>query len=258
MGYKDMIGFEIPKSRTNDQAAMQLDDLSSAAKSMSDVDSIDTLALNSEIQANRFLALAILIAFANDIINSDLEETETPSDRLDALLSVAEDESDTENYALSILIANIQDAAYSLGVPEEVAQGAFDDTNIEVQDEYLESLAEFVNSNIPDGEEFEQFRDDFVYGSPDKFDPEDPEQLDALGAGKTTVKKRNGRTLVYRAVKAIRNGKVKIVNKKIAGSAKLSAKQKQAVKRMQAKSNRGAALKKRLRSLQKGRNANLY
>lgn len=261
MSYKDLIGFPLENTAAKTKPANnpnQLDDLSGAAKIMSEAESLDVQALNSEIHASRYLALAILIALANDIFNSDLEEGETPADRLDALLSVADSEDDEENFALSVLIANMQDAAVSLGVPEDVAMGAFDSSNAEVQDDYIETLAEFVNSNIPDDEEFEQFRDDFVYGSPDKFDPEEAEQLDAIGAGKTSVKKRNGRTLVYRAVKAIRNGKIKIVNKRIGGTAKLSAKQKQAVKRMQAKSNRGASIKKRLRSLQKGKAANLY
>lgn len=268
MSLKDLVGFDlnnvgVPKA-TQQNSSMQLDDLAGAANSMSNEASIDTIALNSDIQANRYLALAILLSLCDDIINSDLDEGETPADRLDALLSVAEDESDPEsqNFALSILIANIQDAAVSLGVPADVAIGAFDDSNPEVQDDFIDSMADFVNSNVPDGEEFDQFREDFVYGSPDKFEPEEAEQLDQLdgliSAGKTSVKKRNGRTLVYRAVKAIRNGKVKIVNKKISGSAKLSSKQKAALKRMQAKSQRGGAIKKRLRSLAKGKNANLY
>lgn len=269
MSIKELVGFDINgvgKSQTQkiNKSAMQLDDLSAAANTMSDDASIDSIALNSEIQATRYLALAILLTLCDDIISGDLDEGETPADRLDALLSVAEDETDEEsqNFALTILIANIQDAAVSLGVPADVAIGSFDDSNPEVQDDFIESMADFVNSNVPEGEEFEQFREDFVYGSPDKFEPVEAEQLDQLdglmNAGKTSVKKRNGRTLVYRAVKAIRNGKIKVVNKRIGGSAKLSAKQKQAVKRMQAKSQRGGAIKKRLRSLTKGKQANLY
>lgn len=270
MSYTDLMGFNLSgigqkkETRTQtatDKNAMQLDDLSSAAKAMSDDASIDSIALNSEIQASRYLAMAILLTLCDDIFSGDLEENETPADRLEALLSVAEDETDEEsqNFAVSILIANIQDAAVSLGVPADVAIGAFDDSNPEVQDDFIESMADFVSSNVPDGEEFEQFREDFVYGSPDKFEPNEADQLDGLlNAGKTSVKKRNGRTLIYRAVKAIRNGKIKVVNKRLGGTAKLTAKQKQAVKRMQAKSQRGGAMKKRLRSLQKGKNANLY
>lgn len=267
MSYKDLIGIDlsrtIPVQTThqmqNNHNANMLDDLSTAAKAMSDDASIDTIALNSDIQANRYLALAILLTLCDDIISGDLEEGETPADRLDALLSIAEDEDEeSQNFALSILIANIQDAAVSLGVPTDVALGAFDDSNPEVQDDFIETMADFVSSNVPDGDEFEQFREDFVYGSPDKFDPEEAEQLDSLGAGKTSVKKRNGRTLIYRAVKAIRNGKVKIVNKRIGGKAKLSSKQKQSLKRMQAKSQRGGAIKKRLRSLMKGKKAQIY
>lgn len=265
---KEFCGFDLTglnkKAVPNANASAMLDDLASAAKSMSDEATIDSVALNSEIQASRYLALAILLTFCDDIISGDLDEGETPADRLDALLSTAEDETgdDSENYALSILIANIQDAAVSLGVPPDVAIGAFDDNNSESQDDYLDSMAEFVSSNVPEGDEFDQFREDFVYGSPEAFEPDEAEQLDQLdglmNAGKTSVKKRNGRTLVYRAVKAIRNGKIRVVNKRIGGTAKLSAKQKQAVKRMQAKSQRGGAIKKRLRSLQKGNNANLY
>ncbi|WP_151765786.1 hypothetical protein [Acinetobacter colistiniresistens] len=269
MSYKDFINFNLAgvgvKAKPQvEKDAIQLDGLTEAAQSMSDDASIDTIALNSEIQANRYLALALLLTLCDDIISGDLDEGETAADRLDALLSIAEDETDEEsqNFALSILIANIQDAAVSLGVPADVAIGAFDDSNPEVQDSFIDSMADFVNANVPDGEEFDQFREDFVYGSPDKFEPDEAEQLDQLdglmNAGKTSVKKRNGRTLVYRAVKAIRNGKIKVVNKRIGGSAKLSAKQKQAVKRMQAKSQRGGAIKKRQRSLQKGKNANLY
>lgn len=273
MSINDLIGFDLTGigTKASEQTTVlakptssenMLDDLAGAAEKMSDAEFIDNVALNSDIQASRFLALAILISLCDDIVSGDLEEGETAADRLDALLSVAEDEDiDSQNFALSILIANMQDAAVSLGVPADAALGAFDDGNPEIQDDYIETMADFVNSNTPDGDEFEQFRDDFVYGSPNKFEPDEAEQLDqldGLNAGKTSVKKRNGRTLVYRAVKAIRNGKVKIVNKRIAGNAKLSAKQKQSVKRMQMKSQRGDAIKKRMKSLIKGQKRNLY
>ena len=88
-------------------------------------------------------------------------------------------------------------------------------------------------------------------------------QFDATGkkklrTGKKTVKKVNGKTLVYKAVKAIRNGKRVVINKRISGKPFLKAGQKAALKKARRKASTGTAIRKQMRSLGKGIRANIY
>lgn len=245
--------------------AMMLDSLSSVAeKATTEVSAIDIAEFNTAMYNVRSQALAIVLVLADDLLSGDLEDDETPSDRLNALTSEYEDE-----YAYSVLVAHMQDAMYSLGVDEPLAVDVFESS--ERQDEAIEAMAEIINSNVPDDDEFDEWRKHFIYAEPDDFDDDEAVQLDGmvldglnkkpkkpLSAGKTTTKKGKNGTITYKAVKAVRNGKVVTVNKRVSGKVILSAKQKQALNKARAKSHTGSAIRKKLRSLDIGLDRNIY
>lgn len=73
-----------------------------------------------------------------------------------------------------------------------------------------------------------------------------------LRAGATTVKKTKFGNLRYQGVKAMRHGKVVVVNKRIGGHVRLSAKQKAALKKARRKSHNGLASMSRMNSIRRG------
>ena len=72
-----------------------------------------------------------------------------------------------------------------------------------------------------------------------------------MTAGRSTARKVAGRSLVYKAVVAIRNGVKAVINRRVSGSVKMSPAQKAALHKAQAKSHSGAALQKRKKSIRK-------
>lgn len=232
------------------QAAAQIQD-----------DSLDAAALNSEIQNLRRAALITVLLLAEAIVDNQLGEDELPSDRLDALLAgfSANDEDDegidVDQATLDIFIATIQDALLTLGVSTDVVETMFEEG--EDAEAAIESAAEIIESNTPSGDDLDELVDLFVYGE----EPEEPtaesELLDAATVGKTTKKKGKFGTVVYKSVKAIRSGQLKIVNKRIAGKVKLSPEQRQALNKARRKATTATALKKRARSMLKRKNLNL-
>jgi hypothetical protein len=212
-------------------------------------------ALNSEIQSVRMAALAVVWGVTDAIIEKDLGEGELSSDRLDVLLAGMSsdqdgDEIDVDQASMDILIANVQDAFASLGVEDSVIATIFsDDQNAE---EALEVAAETVESNTPTGDDKQEFIDLFVYGEPQDEDGENS-MLDGVSLGKTTTKSGKYGKVVYKAVKAIRNGHIAIVNKRVSGKVHQSAKQRMALAKARRKSNTSASIKKRVRSLKKAK-----
>jgi len=219
---------------------------------------LNLTALNSEIQSVRIAALAVVGSITDAIIEKDLGEGELPSDRLDALLAGLSSDQDGEEIevdqaSMDILIANVQDAFASLGVADSVIATIFsDDQNA---DEAIELAAETVESNMPTGDDKQEFIDLFVYGEPQEEDGENS-MLDGVSLGKTTTKSGKFGKVVYKAVKAIRNGHVAIVNKRVSGKVHQSAKQRMALAKARRKSNTSASIKKRVRSLKKAKQMN--
>lgn len=232
--------------------------------------SADDHGFSSELSQLRRTALFSVLQLADDIISGDLDDDELPSDRLDAYLSPEGDtdgedeESDqVSQQVVQILAANMADAMSSLGVDDETIAAAFD-TDIDAADEAIEKLAETIELNFPKGEELEGFITSFLYGEGEldmdsgKIDGFDS----AAQMGKNKVRKNKyGQTLVYKGVKAVRNGKVTVVNKRVGNTAmkvKLSAKQKMALRKAGAKAITPNAIKKRLKSISVGRRNGLY
>lgn len=227
-----------------------------ALKILQDTD-MSATALNSEIQTLRKSALALVIILHDDILDNNLAEDELPSDRLDALLvgmSSDQDgeELDVDQPTLDIIIANVQDALASLGVSDELILAIF--SGEAEADEAIESTAEIIASNLPTGDDLEEFIDLFVYG---EAQDDEEAMLDGISLGKTTTKSGKFGKVVYKAVKAIRNGKVSLVNKRISGKVKLSAKQRSALNKARRKASASGAIKKRIRSMKKAKAMNI-
>ena len=230
----------------------QYDSASANAAQAIEATGIDVAALNSDIQSMRKAALVVALELAGALVDGELGENELPSDRLDVLLAgfAATDESDDEievdQATLDIFIANVQDALETLGVDSDLIGAMFggdDDA-----DEAIEAAAEMIESNAPTGDEVDELLDLFVFG-----EAEDEQMLDGVSLGKTTSKSGKFGKVVYKAVKAIRNGKVTVVNKRVSGKVKLSPKQRMALSKARRKAGSGASIAKRMRSLKKSK-----
>lgn len=244
---------------------------SAAGEAAKVVMSADTQGFNSELAQLRRTALFSVMQLADDILSGDLDEEELPSDRLDAYLQSAinNDEEDSEENAqlneqiIQIMAANMADAMSSLGVDDETITKAFD-TNVDEADEAVENLAETIEMNLPQNELLDDFIESFLYGESElDMDAGKVNGFDsAIQVGKNTVRKnKHGQTLVYKGVKAVRNGKITVVNKRIGNTqmkVKLSAKQKAALRKASMKAVTPNAIKKRLKSLTIGRRNGLY
>ena len=224
---------------------------------------------------------ALSVAFMLAAMLNDTEydsEALLPSELLDSLMLDAFADDDDEEYdggdvddkVKTVFSAHVADALSTLGVEDAVIEDLFDD-EVEVADAAVTLAAETVLENMPDdGEDFEEFVAAFAYG--DEDDEDEGETFDSMNGdteymfdaaakrrvGKKTVKKVNGKTLVYKAVKAIRNGKRVVINKRISGKPFLKAGQKAALKKARRKASTGAAIRKQMRSLGKGIRANIY
>ncbi|MNZ81642.1 hypothetical protein D3C78_1003180 [compost metagenome] len=237
--------------------SMMLDSVAAqAAKAVAEASPLDKTALNSEIQNLRKVSLETVFGLAESIVEKTLDEDELPSDRLDNLLAGLasgsdDDEFEVDEATLDIIIANVQDALASLGVDEGVIASMFGgDANA---DEAIEAAAEIIVSNTPQGDDLDEFIDLFVYGEAE----DDELMVDGVSIGKTTSKSGKFGKVVYKAVKAIRNGKVAIVNKRVSGKVKLSPKQRSALAKARRKAGSASAIEKRSRSMAKSKAMNL-
>lgn len=269
MSFDHLLNIDL-KQATN---AAMLDDLSGVAKQARESisDDLDEKALSHAIYDLRQKSLAVVLTLAENILDGDLDGDETPSDRMEVLVSAYVD--DDDDIVLSALYANMQDVMVSLGVSEGLAEQVLYDDDPLTQDEAIESMAEIINSNVPDDEDFEEWQAEFIYREPAEFgDDDEAEQLDALKksetsrhyaknkhkAGQAWVKNKNGKHITYKGVKAVRNGKITIVGKRVGGDYKLSSKQKAALSRMGKKAHTESANRSRLRSLMLGMKKGIY
>lgn len=266
-------------NRQYDQAQAQFDALTpqEAAEKMG----LDPISERMAITATSQMRLAgLYVAFMLSAILTDSEYSDEdllPSEVLDGLMIEVftdddDDDSDMdeidENVRI-VLSAHVSDALSTLGVEDAVIADLFDD-DIEVADAACLAAAEGVLENTPDdGKALDEFVAGFAYSNGDE--EEDEEIFDGMGneyqfdaakkklrAGKKTVKKVNGKTLVYKAVKAIRNGKKVTINKRISGKVKLNASQRAGLKKARRKAGTSSAIRKQMRSFGKGLRANIY
>lgn len=277
-----MIQKRLERNFNREQA--QLDALSpkdAAAKLDNEVISErEAIAVTSQM---RIKALYVVFMLAAMLSESDYDDEEMlPSEVLDSLMIEAfvdddDDDSDggeIDEYVRATFSAHVSDAFSTMGVDDSVIQDLFDD-EVEVADAAVLVAAESVLENMPeDGQEFDDFMRAFAYN--DDVDAADSEedaasfdsvgeveyQFDAAGkklrVGKKTVKKVNGKTLTYKAVRAIRNGKKVTINKRIEGNPLLNAAQKAALKKARRKAGTASAIRKQVKSFGKGLRMNIY
>lgn len=266
-------------NRQHDQLQAQFDALT--PKEAADKMELDPISERMAIAATSQMRLAALsAAFMLSAMLTDSEyddEDMLPSEVLDGLMIEAftdddDDDADLDEIDENVRItfsAHVSDALSTLGVEDAVIADLFDD-EIEVADAACLAAAETVLENMPDdGDDFDDFVAGFAYSDDGGDDDEesfdgmsDEYQFDAakkkLRAGKKTVKKVRGKTLVYKAVKAIRNGKKVTINKRISGKVKLSAGQRAGLKKARRKAGTSSAIRKQMRSFGKGLRANIY
>ncbi|MFW1786154.1 hypothetical protein ACG9XL_17365, partial [Acinetobacter nosocomialis] len=180
-------------------------------------------------------------------------ETKTPD---------GEEVSELETQVLQIKAAFMSDAMSSLGVDDDTITKAFD-TDVDEADEAITKIAETIEVNLPEGDDLDEFINEFLYGD-DGLDMEagQVDEYDSAQLGKNKVRKtKSGQTLVYRGVKAVRHGKITVVNKRVGNTfmkVKLSPKQKEALRKAAAKAVSPNAIKKRIKSLKIGFHNGIY
>lgn len=235
------------------------------------------LVATSQMRIQALSVVFMLAAMLNDA-EYDGEEL-LPSELLDSLMldAFADDDSDeydggdVDDKVKATFSAHVADALSTLGVDDSVIEDLFSD-DVEVADAAVTTAAETILENMPDdGDDFDEFVASFAYGDEDG-DSTEGEVFDGMNndteymfdaaakraAGKKTIKKVNGKTLVYKAVKAIRNGKRVVINKRISGKPFLKAGQKAALKKARRKASTGTAIRKQMRSFGKGMRAGIY
>ncbi|MFC6628590.1 hypothetical protein [Acinetobacter beijerinckii] len=215
----------------------------------------------SFIEHVRELALNIVSDLVDAVTDNTLDEEELPTDRLDFLILDALDGADDENSTLeNALVSSIDDALSSFGVDDSVIAEIFSD-NVEAADAAIEAAASTVIANMPDdGDPLDELVREFIYGEPDE-----EEGFDSVGGkkklsrGQMSTKSVGGRKVRYKAIAAIRNGVKKIVNKRLPGQRiRLSSEQKAGLKKASLKSRSANSLRKRMKSLLKGKKIGLY
>lgn len=216
-----------PKNKHKDYAIF--DD---ANGSKSWVNSAEDDVAAAEVARLRIDVASAISAFAETDIN-DLDNDETLSDRFDALMigiCDADKNGDLDDDELDLL-----GYAYELAQDNLLERGlSGDDVDAMLNDGDASAAAnihEFLVNSMPEGEDAEMDAiNNFAFDS-----DSDAAVMDAT----------------YKRNISIRNGKKTIIRKRIAGTVRLSAKQKAAIKKAQRKAHSGAARIKRLKSLKK-------
>ncbi|WP_052123094.1 hypothetical protein [Gallibacterium anatis] len=173
----------------------------------------------------------------------DLEEGEGYGDRLFAMVvGVADDNKNGEIDDDEADIANIaQNAIYDY----LVSKGVSNENAVSLLEEFDNDLAEtvrnFLLEKLPEGDDALNDEFDKVVFSADEnesiFDSTDEDEV-----------KKFYLDAAYRKRFAIRNGRKVRVNKRVSGVVRLTAKQKQALRKAQRKANSSAAKMRRIKS----------
>lgn len=182
-----------------------------------------------------------LVAAWAETDDAELDAGETLADRFDAMmigLVDADKNGELDDDELQVL-----DIAYNIAYDILTSRGANHDDAIALLNEADETAAENIHELLvntgADGEDAELAA---INAAAFEFDEDsDSAVMDAT----------------YKRTVAIRNGKKVVIRKRIAGTVKLTAKQKMAIKKMQRKAHSGAARNKRLKSLKRRQAMNL-
>lgn len=182
-----------------------------------------------------------LVAAWAETDEDELDAGETLADRFDAMMIGLVDAD--KNGKLSDDELSVLDIAYNVAYDVLTSRGASHDDVIalinEADEIASENIHELLINTSADGEEAELAA---INAAAFEFDEDsDSAVMDAT----------------YKRAVAIRNGKKVIVRKRIAGTVRLSAKQKAAIKKMQRKAHSGSARAKRLKSLKRRQAMNL-
>lgn len=240
-----------------------------AAESI-EVDPIDERIAAHATTQMRLAALQVAFMLAGIMSEVDFEDQELlPSELLDSLILESfvedpeDDDDEIDSTVKTILSAHIADAMSTLGVDEDLINDVFD-SDVDIADAAIETVSEIILENMPADDELDDFISIFAYGDEATYDAmmkEEEDTYDAakpLTVGRKTKRKVGNKTVTYKAVKAVRDGKIKVVNKRIGGNVRLSAAQKAALKKARKKSVTGTAVKKRMMSFAKGLQRNIY
>lgn len=258
-----MFGANGPFNKNPNQP-MVLRDFDSAAAGITTSVNTMTSSIREElsfIEHVRETALHIVSDLVNAVSDGTLEEDELPTDRLDSLIIDALDGADDEDGTYeNALVASIDDAFSTFGVDDSVIQEIFSD-NVDAADAAIEAAASTVIANMPDeGDPLDELVREFVYGEPDE-----EEGFDSIGGkkklsrGQMSTKTVGGRKVRYKAIAAIRNGTKKIVNKRLPGQKiRLSSGQKAGLKKARLKAMSANSIRKRIKSLTKGKKMGLH
>ena len=258
-----MFGANGPFNKNPNQP-MVLRDFDSAAAGITTSVNTMTSSIREElsfIEHVRETALHIVSDLVNAVSDGTLEEDELPTDRLDSLIIDALDGADDEDGTYeSALVACIDDAFSTFGVDDSVIQEIFSD-NVDAADAAIEAAASTVIANMPDeGDPLDELVREFIYGEPDE-----EEGFDSIGGkkklsrGQMSTKTVGGRKVRYKAIAAIRNGVRAIVNKRLPGQkVRLSGDQKAGLKKARLKAMSANSIRKRIKSLTKGKKMGLH
>ena len=258
-----MFGANGPFNKNPNQPLV-LRDFDSAAAGITTSVNTMTSSIREElsfIEHVRETALHIVSDLVNAVSDGTLEEDELPTDRLDSLIIDALDGADDEDGTYeSALVASIDDAFSTFGVDDSVIQEIFSD-NVDAADAAIEAAASTVIANMPDeGDSLDELVREFIYGEPDE-----EEGFDSIGGkkklsrGQMSTKTVGGRKVRYKAIAAIRNGIKKIVNKRLPGQKiRLSSGQKAGLKKARLKAMSANSIRKRIKSLTKGKKMGLH
>lgn len=185
--------------------------------------------------SNLRIETAALIAAWAETDDADLDTGESLADRFDAMMVGLVD--NDKNGELDEDELAVLDIAYNIAA-DIFATAGVDSADIDAMlnegdADAAANIHELWVNTAPDGADAEQTA---INAAAFEFDADsDAAVMDAT----------------YKRMVAIRNGKKTIIRKRIAGTVRLSAKQKAAIKKAQRKAHSGAARMKRLKSMKK-------
>lgn len=181
--------------------------------------------------ASKDIALRAVASVHQWVETDDLDEGETMADRLLALLVGIADEnkdgelSEDEYGVLEIAVNAVGDYLEKQGVAEDDIDALLNDWEGDVADR----VRDLVATTLPEGDEAAgEDIDNFVFGDDDQ-----EAVLDAT----------------YKKTFAIRKGKKTRIRKRVAGTVRLSAKQKMGLRKARMKSHNAGAMMRRAKSM---------
>lgn len=216
----------------------------------------------SVIEQVRQIALDILSDTVDTISEGNLGEGELAVDYLDALIVDALDGADNDESSFEdALMASLSDAFLTFGVDTSDIEEIFSE-DTEVADAALEAAANTVLANMPDdGPDLEELVREFIFGEADETEEGFDSMAKKIKArnGAFSQRKVNGRKVHYRGVLAIRQGIKTVVNKRLQGQkVRLTSAQKAGMKKARLHAFSANAIRKRLRSFNKGKRLGIY